>query len=132
MNMQLEYQRQPDGGTCVQTCIAMCLGVPVDEVIKIFGKSPMGQRELLDALKKCGVVHNQFVFSTLAATGWYFACVPSLNHRGGSHQVLISWDVYEGDLQVVDPSQGIRYRDDGSDLTHWDCLVYFIPGGKLP
>lgn len=131
MNPTLDLQRQPTPVTCVQTCIAMALGVPVAEVIRVFGGSAMNQRLLIAALERCGVVYNQFVFGCMAAVGWYFAVVPSLNRIGGNHQVLFHWDG-EGGLTVLDPALGKTYKPDGSDVISWSDLTYFHPGGRLP
>lgn len=128
----MKHQTQPTACTCVQTCIAMCLDVDVSEVVRVLGSSAMDHRGLLDALNKFGVLHNQFVFGQMVATGWYFATVPSLNHPGGNHQVLMSFDVETGRHEVLDPAILGRYKEDGSDLRSWSELVYFHPGGRIP
>lgn len=126
----ITLQTQPTPVTCVQACIAMCLGVPVQDVVSRFGGAAMNQSKLLSALDQCGVFFNPFMFGTLVADGYYFAVVPSLNHRGGFHQVLFEWRL--GKLRVFDPAMGVRYSEDGSDMISWSDLVFFHPGGRLP
>lgn len=127
----LHPQTQPTGKTCVQTCLAMALGVPVAEVIARYGEEPMNQQSLCAALTECAFVWNQLVTGTMVCQGWYFATVPSLNHRGGNHQVLIRWTSDDG-VTVLDPAMGNRYAQNGSDLISWSCLTPFWPGGALP
>lgn len=124
------HQQQPTGKTCVQTCIAMALGVPVEQVIQQYGEDPLNQELLCKALTECGVMWNQFTHGTMLFQGWYFAVVPSLNHRGLNHQILVRWHPGDG-LTVLDPAMGDTYKQDGSDLKSWECLVPFIPGGRL-
>jgi hypothetical protein len=129
--MNLLLQKQSISGTCVQTCIAMALGVPEAKVIDRFGGEPMNQQTLESALTQCGVRWNRLLMGDFIYEGWYFACVPSLNKRGGNHQVLIRWITGEG-LTVLDPAIGNTYSKNGSDLVSWNDLTPFIPGGKLP
>lgn len=124
-------QTQPTNCTCVHTCLAMCLGVPVKQVMHHFGKQEMTQAGLINALHQCNVIYDQLVFGTLIFEGWYFAGVPSFNVRGGMHQILIHRRA--GNLwTVLDPSYEKCYKRDGSNLKHWTDLVPFVPGGKLP
>lgn len=128
----LTLQVQPTDRTCAQTCLAMCLGVPALDVIKVLGLEGMCHRGLIAALERFRVLHNIFVFPEVIFSGWYFATVPSLNHSGGNHQVLMHWDAETGKHTVLDPARGKTYAQDGSDLHSWSELVYFHPGGRLP
>lgn len=128
----ITIQRQPTAGTCAQACLAMALEVPVAKVIERFGADPMNQQTLIHALTECGVVFNPLQFGTFVMTGWYFAVVPSLNIRGGNHQILIHYDWDNGDTKVLDPSGRETYALDGSDLKSWSDLIAFRPGGRLP
>lgn len=132
MNVTLTLQKQPTAGTCVQTCLAMAMDVPVGEVIERFGGEPMNQQTLILALAECGIVFNPLLFGTFIMSGWYFAVVPSVNIRGGNHQVLIHYDWDTGHTVVLDPSSRDTYAEDGSDLKSWSDLVAFRPGGRLP
>ena len=127
----LVHQAQPTNKTCVQTCIAMAIGVPVNDVIVRYGGEGLHHDTLLRALTECGVVWNQLVHNRIFFPGWYFAAVPSLNHRGVFHQILMHWTPDTG-TQVLDPAVGDRYKHDGTDLISWECPIPFIPGGKLP
>lgn len=128
----MRLQTQPTPVTCVQTCLAMALDVPVEQVIRHYGPEPMNAKGLLNALTECGIQWNQLTQGTMLHTGFYFAVVPSLNHRGGMHQIVIAYDSGTGGMTVFDPAIGNRYKKDGSDLISWAELVAFYPGGRLP
>ena len=130
----ITLQKQPNNETCVQTCLAMALGVPVEEVIAIYGDRGLNMGRLLHALLECDVDHNILVYSRLTFSGYYFAVVPSLNHRGKNHQIIIHYDAARGcnGITVYDPSEGSCYAADGSDLYSWESLIVFHPGGTLP
>jgi len=128
----LEYQQQPTDRTCVHTCVAMALGVPVHRVIERVGQEALSQHRLEMILAQCGVLHDVLVHDLLGLwQGWHFATVPSLNFRGGSHQILLHWDDNAG-LAVLDPARKDAYARDGSDLKSWSLLTIFRLGGKLP
>lgn len=124
-------QTQPTGSTCVQTCIAMVLGVPVADVIARYGDEPLNQQRMAHALTECGVVWNQMTNGTMVHEGWYMATVPSLNNRGGNHQIMVRFTSHDG-VCVADPARGDRYKQDGSDLRSWSYLTPLWLGGSLP
>ena len=125
----LTLQHQPTPTTCVQTCLAIALGVPVADVLRVFGEQAMNQQALCVALTRCGVLWNQFIHMN---SGWHFVVVPSLNKRGGLHQVLIHYEWDTGLTVLFDPATATTYADDGSDLVSWSDLTPFHPGGRLP
>lgn len=55
----IKHQRQPTSDTCVQTCIAMALGVGVDLVIERYGSEAMNQELLTKSLTECGIMWPQ-------------------------------------------------------------------------
>jgi len=124
-SVALVHQFQPTPYTCVHACIAMVLGRPVAEIIDEIGL-PHGllQRDLLDVLDKYRVQHAMTVFSALW-DGWQFVVVPSLNIRGGAHQVLVHYEA--GKYRVLDPSPKIQYKEDGSDLKCWNDVILVRP-----
>jgi hypothetical protein len=124
-------QTQPTDVTCVHTCIAMCLAVPVQEIIERFGHLELTQPGLINVLHQCEVIYDQLVFGTLIFESWYFAGVPSLNASGGMHEILIHRRAPQK-YTVLDPSRHIKYERDGSNLKCWTDLVPFVPGGKIP
>lgn len=126
----LPLQIQPTNKTCVHTCLSMATGIPVDFFIKRYGGDALYHRDLLRALTECKVQWNQFMEGTLIHQGWYFAGVPSLNYAGWSHQILLRW--WGGKMTVLDPAQGRKYNEDGSNLRTWYELVAFHPGGERP
>lgn len=123
-------QQQPTPASCVQTCLAMALGVPVSEVLALYGDKAMNQQRLTAALTECAVYWNQMIHATLIFEGWHFVTVPSLNNRGGNHCILLFSD--GGRLTVLDPSTKETYQRDGSDLRGWSNLTPFYLGGRLP
>lgn len=127
----IQHQTQPTPWSCVHTCIAMMLGVPAQEVIDRIGeKHGLNSFLAIGALAKFG-----FRFAPLSMCmqalwdGWHMAAVPSLNHEGGFHEILIYY--FEGEMRVVDPAIGKRYAEDGSDLKSWSELIFVKPGGSL-
>lgn len=130
----ITLQTQPSPVTCVQTCLAMALGIPVEQVIEHYGAEPMNPKKLLHALTECGIEWSQQTLPTLMFSGFYFAVVPSLNHRGGFHQIILEYDAARGcnGMKIYDPAIGNRYKEDGSDILSWAELIGFWPGGKLP
>lgn len=132
--IQLKLQKQPTPVTCVHACLAMALGVPVAAVIDNYGSQPMNQLKLIAVLAECSFTFNQFLYGSPVATGWYFMGVPSLNIRGGMHQILAHYDTDLGcnGWTILDPSTLNTYAPDGSDLKSWCDLTLFIPGGTLP
>jgi hypothetical protein len=127
----IKRQTQPDGKTCMHTCLAMALGVPVQRVIDKIGSDPFDEMKLHGLLERWGLVWNACVYSRLVFRGWHFACVPSLNIRGGNHCILLWWDPMEGKLVIMDPARGERYAKDGSNLRSWNQLTMFYPGGRI-
>lgn len=132
--MKLTLQKQPTPVTCVQTCLAMALGVPVQAVIDIYGSQPMNGMLLSKALNDCHFEWNQLVHAApLIASGYYFLTVPSLNKRGAHHQIILHYEADFGcsGLTVFDPSTANTYKEDGSDLISWSEPVLFRLGGYI-
>lgn len=130
----ISLQKQPTPITCVQTCIAMAVGEPVEKVIERYGQGGLSMQKLMHALSECQIDWNSLLIPQFMFTGWYFAVVPSLNIRGGNHQIIIHYNADRGcnGFTVFDPSTKETYASDGSDLRSWECLMPFHPGGKLP
>lgn len=101
---QIQHQQQPNDSTCNQTCLAMLLGVPVAEVIKVFGDGGWDTHDMFTALNRCWFRWDALLFDNLIANGHYLASVPSLNHLGGGHCIVIVKD--ENGETVYDPNRG--------------------------
>lgn len=133
----ITHQIQPNPYACNQTCLAMLLGVPVEEVLKVFPGDGMSTRELYDALDRCRFLWNAFIFGTLVCDGVYLMTVPSLNFEGGGHTILVE---QAQRLIVYDPNRGREgkkfYSNEGDGvgvpLRHWSEVILVLPGGKLP
>ena len=120
----LQHQFQPTPTTCVQTCLAMVLGRPAEEIIEEIGHpGGLPQRQLLESLDRYDIHYAQTLDGALWP-GWQFAAVPSLNIRGGMHEVLVHLDDHNR-MRVLDPSPKTRYLEDGSDLMSW-CDVVLV------
>ena len=101
---EIVHQQQPDGQTCGQTCLAMILGVPVADVVKVFGRIGCSTRELYYALDRCALWWNALLYEYPMLHGHYIAMVPSLNIEAGTHYVVIRRD--ENGETVFDPNRG--------------------------
>lgn len=131
------HQQQPTPYTCNQACLAMLMGVPVEDVIKAFPGDGMTWRELMFALDRCFMTWNAFLFGTLVCEGYYLVSVPSLNFEGGAHTIIL---FQAQRLVVFDPNRGREgkkfYSNEGDGigvpLRYWTEVIYVIPGGKLP
>ena len=124
-SVALVHQFQPTPYTCVHACVAMVLGIPVQEVIDKVGlHHGMNQQDLLAVLNQYDVMHAMTMFGAMW-TGWHLLTVPSLNVRGGTHKVVCHWEA--GKYRVLDPSPKIRYKEDGSDLNSWNDVTLVRP-----
>lgn len=101
---EIAHQQQPDSETCGQTCIAMLLGVPVADVISVFGGEGMTRREMYHAMERCRFWWNALLFEYTCLHGHYIAIVPSLNFEAEGHYVIILKD--ENGETVFDPNRG--------------------------
>ena len=128
-------QTQPNDVTCVQTCLAMALGVPVAQVVARYGDKALNQIALWHAIQECGIVANAFVYPPPVCRGWHFLAAPSLNMSGSEHQLLMHYEPDEGSqgITILDPAgEGKHcYQRDGSNLKSWHSLIWFNPGGSL-
>lgn len=128
-------QTQPNDVTCVQTCLAMALGVPVSAVIARYGDKALNQIALWHAIQECGIVANAFVYPPPVCRGWHFIAAPSLNMSGSEHQLLMHYEPDDGSqgITILDPAgEGKHvYQRDGSNLKSWHSLIWFNPGGSL-
>lgn len=136
----LVHQQQPTWYSCNQTVLAMLLGVPVDEVLRVFPTEGMVTRELYAALDRCGFTWNAFMFGTLVTEGFYILGVPSLNLEAGGHTILLEWHGSDEPSVVYDPNRGKvgkRFYTAGNDeggipLRWWTDVIYVCRDGKLP
>ena len=121
----LVHQYQPTPFTCTHACLAMVLGRPVADIVDEVGlHQGFNQKDLLAALTRYDLMHAMTLFGALWE-GWQFVVVPSLNVRGGSHQVLVCCQGAK--MRVLDPSTKIQYKEDGSDLSCWNDTILVKP-----
>jgi len=90
--MNIIHQKQPTHDTCVSTCIAMLLNVPVEEVVKDFHDRYMNHEINIDDY----LLQNDLEVEPLLPSYWqaefdniYIASVPSLNKKASLHQIII-------------------------------------------
>lgn len=106
--MNIKHQTQPESDTCVSTCIAMILEEPAEVIITEFHDDYFaGKIEIDECLHKRGIrcksmiAHDQSLLNNKI----YFLTIPSLNHKGLFHQILM--EVYEdGGYEIHDPAKG--------------------------
>lgn len=102
----ITYQAQPTNNTCVSTCLAMVLGVPVQQVIDQFHEDYMqGHGSVVEYLEQegCKVENLKADNTDPFEHGYvYLATVPSLNTRGTLHTVLL--DCTGERLVLLDPN----------------------------
>ncbi len=114
----------------------MLLGVPVSEVIAIYGDGGMSNIEIHLALKQCRFVWNALVYPDLLWAGYYLVSTPSLNIPGGMHCVILESEEGDGIPKVYDPNNGKdgkRFYEKGTnDVRSWSEVIYIYRGGKLP
>lgn len=124
-SVTLVHQFQPTPWSCVHTCLAMVMGVPAEQLIEEIGyPNGLNQMDALVVLERKGIMHAATMFGALWQ-GWQMVTVPSLNIRGGMHQILVHWEA--GKYTVLDPSPKIRYKEDGSDLNGWSAVILVRP-----
>ena len=134
----MNLRTQPTPTSCTQACLAMIIDAPVEDVLSVY-PNPMGQFEFIKALTECDVLFNVISLGPLVFEGIYTCAVPSLNHPGTNHQLMldVNFDHEDGHaLWVFDPNSGREgakiYDSDGSNLKSWTELIRVREGGKLP
>lgn len=86
----IEFQQQPTPNTCTSACLAMILGVPVQDVIDVFhGAYVDGDTDASKFLNEAGIDHEiGNPFMKVNTAGLWLLCVPSLNIQAGNHNIL--------------------------------------------
>jgi len=127
---RVNFQQQPTYNTCVSTCLAMILNVDCNEVIDEFHGKYWDYYEsdrviVSSFLSKKGVEFDYCSFEQQPDTeGIYLVTVPSLNIKGGNHNIL--WVVESSGEEglffqrILDPAAG---RDDKYYYTNIDDLL---------
>lgn len=105
------------------------MGVDAQEVIRRTKQSGLSRMDTITAMQRFGMIFAPLVGSSLW-DGWHLAVVPSLNHEGGNHSVLIYHNDH-GDFRVVDPATGKRYEESGRNLMAWSETILVKPSGSL-
>ena len=110
----LEHQTQPTGMTCVCTCLAMLCGRPASDLIELYHHSYYNAKtlDLADILVMEGFKFTREMagqVKTMLPGAVYLLTVPSLNIKGGLHQILVDYRDPERP-QVLDPAKGYAGR----------------------
>lgn len=107
-DMIIKHQMQPCPVSCVTTCMAMIANIPVVEMIDRFHLEYRdGELSNGDMLRALGIEFRDFRSSdrkSIDEDGVYLLGVPSLNIKGGMHQILI--EMADGEWSVFDPNEG--------------------------
>lgn len=103
----ITHQTQPSDDTCASACIAMILGIPVEEVIEEFHEDFFNRDiNVSEYLTMKGVRNKQLLaLNDDIYTGRiYLLTVPSLNFPGLMHYMLM--EVHENYYTLHDPNWG--------------------------
>lgn len=107
----IHFQKQPDSGLCVQTCIAMIANIPVQKVIKIM-KSDKWQgsvSKMIETLDYFGFTYKQTMYTKRRAVELPKCCIINVNRNHKSHFVVYFEEKY------YDPAdemlQEVKYED---------------------
>ena len=98
--------RQINEATCVQACLAMVTGEPIEAVIAELGAEdgPIDDWEEIDFLTRRGIYPHRSAFSRLSFRGVYLISAPSLNQLGRLHR-LVAFNAGKG-FKLIDPNTG--------------------------
>jgi len=109
------------------------MGVDAHEVIQRTNLNGdlrgMSRMDTIVAMQRFGMIFAPMAVPTLWE-GWHLVTVPSLNHEGGNHAILI-YHNDDGDFRVVDPAIGKRYEESGRNLMSWSETILVKPSGSL-
>ena len=101
----MELINQQDDSTCGVACAAMVAGVPFEvahaKAKEFIRKSGIGTREMGSLLRRLGVRYTRLMIPDLKRCVPHIVVVPSLNHVGGNHYVVI--DLSNEYVEVFDP-----------------------------
>ena len=122
--MILRHLQQPDGTTCMATCLAMILDMDLDQCIALYHDKLYSQDFWFDDIldeHNIPYTYGHPARRRLHEGYVYLATVPSLNNIGGNHQVVI--DYRDDEYMVLDPNIGrhgvLEYAQDGHNLFGW-------------
>lgn len=104
----IEHQMQPCPVSCVTTCMAMIIGMPVSDMRAMHEEYVGGDLGIGEILRRLGIPFTDFRSSerySLGDEGVFLVSVPSLNIQGGMHQVVVEM-LSDADWRVYDPNQG--------------------------
>lgn len=116
----IQFQQQPTKTSCMSACVAMVSGQPVEDVVQRWHESFHDKTSWLDdALDfyKIPYFYGSQRKGELLYGFVYFLTVPSLNIKGGLHQILMSLTADRG-IEVFDPNKGRK-----------GCM-YYVWGGE--
>lgn len=106
MTDEIQHQTQPTGTSCAHTCVAMVIGVPVQEILDKYGEGEEGLSFPTQdrIIRDYGFESNTFEGNNLPPTGTFIVTVPSLNIEGGLHAIVIQME--NDRWRIYDPNTG--------------------------
>lgn len=130
--MKLIHQQQPTGNTCMVTCAAMLVGMPVAEAVERYHEQMYnGHQTWYDDILEEHDIPFTFghpKYPRLITGHVYCVTAPSLN-EDCSHALIV--DKRGREMVVLDPNRGregkLFYGAGGAELTTWYINVC-IPG----
>lgn len=105
----IQFQQQPTENSCMSACVAMVSAQPVKDVVQRWHDAFHDRSEWIDdALDfyKIPYFYGHPRNGELLYGFVYFLTVPSLNVKGGLHQVLMSLTADRKNIEVLDPNMG--------------------------
>lgn len=130
MTRHLLQRQQPDGQTCMATCLAMLLDMDTAECVARYHDKLYSQDFWFDDILDEHNIPYEYghpARGKLYQGHVYLATVPSLNNAGGTHQIVI--DYSHDEYVVLDPNIGRdvkEYAEDGFNLLGW-CIDLILP-----
>lgn len=104
----IKHQTQPCNTSCMSTCLAMIVNKPAQEIIDKYHARYRGEsislRQMLNDLQVPFKSFDSADHTLLSEVGAYMVSVPSVNIKGGLHQIVI--EVRDFDYLVHDPVRG--------------------------
>lgn len=133
MRFMIQHQTQPCPVSCVSTCLAMVAGKPVDQIVERFHAAYREtELSLGDMLRELEIGFTDYRSSerqSINTDGVYLCGVPSLNIRGGMHEIVIEM-ADDGEWTILDPNMGrgdrLYYSADAGAV---EPAVFFGTGG---
>lgn len=133
MNNPINLVQQIDDQTCVHACLAMVTGCSIQDVVDLVGPTALDWRKEYRVLIEHGLFPYLCPDGIFLFPGVYIATIPSRNHAGFLHRIVVRRDRRD-QILVTDPQHGrdgcisLGHEELAEDGTAFMQLVYLDPG----